>query len=54
MTIQNTLGSVWKVVKEVFMEETNILNLFLFKNFHEMDMKRVLDDDAWTFNNQAL
>ena len=54
VAMQDTLSSVWRPVKGVFMEETVIPNIFVFKFFHEMDMQRVLDDGPWTFNNQAL
>lgn len=36
------------------MEETIYSDLFIFKFFHELDMKRVLDDGRWTFNQQVL
>lgn len=52
--MRGTLSSIWKPVKGVFMEETNVPNMFLFKFFHELDMQRVLDDGPWTFNSQAL
>lgn len=52
--MQDTLAAIWRPVKGVFMEETIIPNLFLFKFFHELDLQRVLDDGLWTFNNQAL
>lgn len=52
--MRDTLSSIWKPVKGVFMEEMNVPNLFLFKFFHALDVQRVLDDGPWTFNNQAL
>lgn len=52
--MQDTLSSIWRPVKGVYMEETNIPNLFMFKFFHELDVQRVLNDGPWTFNNQAL
>lgn len=52
--MQDTLSSIWRPVKGVFMEETNVPNLYLFRFFHELDVQRVLDDGPWTFNNQAL
>lgn len=52
--MQDTLASIWRPVKGVFMEETNLPNLFMFKFFHELDVQRVLDDGPWTFNNQAF
>ncbi|KAK1404491.1 hypothetical protein POM88_004096 [Heracleum sosnowskyi] len=52
--MQETLSSIWRPVKGVFMEETSFPNLFMFKFFHELDIKRVLDDGPWTFNQQVL
>lgn len=52
--MQDTLSLIWRPVKGVFMEETKISNLFIFKFFHELDVKRVLDDGPWTFNQQVL
>lgn len=52
--MKDTLSSIWRPVKGVFMEETMYPNLFIFKFFHELDIKRVLDDGPWTFNEQAL
>lgn len=55
MAMQDTLSSIWRpVIKGVFMEETNRMNMFLFKFFHERDIQRVLDDGPWTFNQQVL
>lgn len=54
VAMQDTLANLWIPVKGVFMEESNVPNLFLFRFFHEFDMQRVLDDGPWTFNNQAL
>lgn len=54
MAMQDTIAAIWRPVKGVFMEETIFPNLFLFKFFHELHMRRVLDDGPWTFNNQAL
>lgn len=36
------------------MEETNMMNMFLFRFFHELDMQRVLNNGPWTFNQQVL
>lgn len=54
MAMQDTLASMWRPVKGVFMEETNVPNLIIFKFFHELDLQRVLSDGPWTFNNQVL
>lgn len=54
MAMQDTLSSIWRPVKGVFMEETNWPNTFLFKFFHDLDMQRVLKDGPWTFNQQVL
>lgn len=52
--MQETLSAIWRPVKGVFMEETTYPNLFIFKFFHELDMKMVLNDGPWTFNQQVL
>lgn len=54
MAMQDTLSSVWRPVKGVFMEATSYPNTFLFKFFHELDVRRVLEDGPWTFNQQTL
>lgn len=54
MAMKDTLASIWKPVKGVYMEETNVPNVFIFKFFHKLDMQRVLDDGPWTFNQQVL
>lgn len=52
--MQDTLTSIWRPVKGVFMEATSFPNVFIFKFFHELDIQRVLDDGPWTFNQQVL
>lgn len=52
--MMDTLSSIWRPVKGVFMEETNTPNVFLFRFFHKLDMQRVMDDGPWTFNQHAL
>lgn len=54
LAMQDTLSSVWRPVKGVFMEATSFPNVFLFKFFHELDVRRVLEDGPWTFNQQTL
>lgn len=54
LAMKDTLSSIWKPVKGVYIEETNYPNLFIFKFFHPLDMQRVLDDGPWTFNQQVL
>lgn len=41
MAMQDTLAGIWRPVKGVCMEESNVPNLFLFKFFHDLDMQRV-------------
>lgn len=54
MAMQDTLGSIWRPMKGVFMEESNRMDMFLFKSFHELDLQRFLDDGPWTTNEQVL
>ncbi|XP_050217745.1 uncharacterized protein LOC126668598 [Mercurialis annua] len=46
-------AGVWKPVHKVSIEMLES-NLFLFKFYHEMDMKRVVDDGPWTFEQNLL
>lgn len=52
--MRDTLSSIWRPVKGVFMEETSTPNMFLFRFFHKLDMQRVIDEGPWTFNQQVL
>ncbi|WOG91293.1 hypothetical protein DCAR_0310541 [Daucus carota subsp. sativus] len=52
--MKDTLASIWRPVKGVYMEETSYPNLFIIKFFHKLDMQRVLDDGPWTFNQQVF
>lgn len=54
LAMEDTLASIWRPMKGVFMEETSRMNMFLFKFFHDLDMQRVLNDGPWTFNQQVL
>ncbi|XP_050211918.1 uncharacterized protein LOC126662073 [Mercurialis annua] len=46
--VKTVLPPIWKPVRGVCITEAGP-NLFLFQFFHEMDMKRVLEDGPWTF-----
>lgn len=39
MAMHDMLASIWRLVKGVFMEETNQPNVFLFMFFHDRDMQ---------------
>lgn len=54
LAMQDTLSSIWRPVKGVFMEATSYPNIFLFKFFHDLDVRRVLEDGPWTFSQQTL
>lgn len=54
MAMQDILSSTWRPVKGVFMEATSYPHIFLFKFFHELDVRRVLEEGPWTFNQQTL
>ncbi|KAK6149692.1 hypothetical protein DH2020_017217 [Rehmannia glutinosa] len=51
--MRNTMASVWRPVKGVFIKELGP-NLFLFQFFHELDLSRVLSNGPWTFDNLLL
>lgn len=50
IAMQETLSSIWRPVKGVFMEETSVQNMFMFKFFHALDVQRVLNDGPWTLD----
>lgn len=52
--MRDTLSTIWRPVKGVFMEETNTPNVYLFRFFHKLDVQRVMEDGPWTFNQQVL
>lgn len=54
VAMHDTLSSIWRPVKGVFIDATSFPNMFLFKFFHELDVQRVLNDGPWTFNQQVL
>ena len=51
--MQQTLASLWKPGKSVFMKELDD-NRFIFQFYHELDIKRVIDGSPWYFNRKAL
>ncbi|KAK6140574.1 hypothetical protein DH2020_025681 [Rehmannia glutinosa] len=53
LAMKNTLASVWRPVKGVFIKELGP-NLFLFQFFHELDITRVQLNGPWTFDNLLL
>lgn len=54
MAMQHMLASIWRPVKGVVVTETSRHNRFLFQFFHDLDVRRVLDDGPWTFNQNIL
>ncbi|KAK6156010.1 hypothetical protein DH2020_010258 [Rehmannia glutinosa] len=53
MAMKNTIASIWRPVKGVFIKELGP-NLFLFQFFHEVDISRVQSNGPWTFDNALL
>lgn len=51
--MQQTLAALWRPVKGVYIRELDV-NLFLFKFYHEIDIKRVVEGSPWTFNRKVL
>ena len=51
--MQNTLASIWRPVKGLCIKEIQP-NLFLFQFYHKLDIKRVIDNGPWTFNDHML
>lgn len=51
--MRDTLASVWRPGKGVSITEA-ATNLYLFQFFHEVDVKRVLEDGPWSFEQNLL
>ena len=51
--MKNMLSSLWRPVKGMCIKELGP-NLFLFQFFHELDMRRVITGEPWTFNQHLL
>ncbi|XP_074347410.1 uncharacterized protein LOC141686264 [Apium graveolens] len=51
--MQQTLAAIWKPGRGVYIKEVDV-NLYLFQFYHEVDIKRVLDGNPWSFNRKTL
>lgn len=51
--MQQTLAALWKSGMGVYMKELEA-NLYLFQFYYEVDVKRVMEGCAWSFNRKAL
>lgn len=51
--MSDMLASIWRPGKGVMISDVTP-NLFLFKFYHEVDVKRVLEDGPWSFENNML
>lgn len=52
-SFRNVMASLWRPVKGIFVKELET-NKYLFKFFHELDIKRVLEGSPWTFNRTPI
>lgn len=48
--MKNTMTNLWHPLRGVQISKSGVRR-FLFKFFHEMDIKRVIEAAPWTFNN---
>lgn len=51
--MQQTLAALWKPSRGVYIKNLDV-NLFLFQFYHEVDVKRVMEGNPWSFNRRAL
>lgn len=51
--MKDTLASVWRPGKGMQVTEISS-NLFLFHFFHELDLKRIMEDGPWAFEQNLL
>lgn len=51
--MRDMLASIWRPGKGVMISEIEP-NLFLFKFYHEVDVKCVIEDGPWVFENNLL
>lgn len=51
--MRDTLAAVWRPGKGMSVKEISS-NLFLFQLFHEVDMKRILEDGPWAYEHSLL
>lgn len=51
--LRDTLASIWKPGRGVHISEIGT-NLYIFKFCHEVDVKRVLEDGPWAYENNML
>lgn len=51
--MKETLAAVWRPGKGMTVREVDP-NLFLFQFYHEKDMKRILEDGPWSFEQNLL
>ncbi|KAH1056734.1 hypothetical protein J1N35_034799, partial [Gossypium stocksii] len=52
-TMRSMMANLWNLVKGIQISNLGE-KMFLFKNFHIMDLERVLKGSPWTFNNHLL
>lgn len=51
--MQHKMASLWKPGRGVYVKELKH-NIFIFQFYHEVDIKRVIDDSPWTFGRLQL
>lgn len=51
--LKDTLALVWRPGKGMAVDEV-APNLYVFRFFHEVDLKRIIEDGPWSFENNLL
>ncbi|XP_031111264.1 nucleolin 1-like isoform X3 [Ipomoea triloba] len=51
--LRDTIAATWRPVMGMMMNEAEY-NLFVFQFFHQVDMKRVMEDGPWCFDQSLL
>lgn len=51
--LRDTMASIWRPGRGVCISEI-ATNLYVFKFYHEVDVKRVLEDGPWSYENNML
>lgn len=51
--MKGTMAGVWRLVKGVTIREIGVQR-YLFQFFHIGDMKKVIDEGPWSFENNLL
>lgn len=51
--LKETMATIWRPVKRMMPKEI-ATNLFIFQFFHEKDIRRVIEEGPWSFDQHLL